>query len=59
MKKVTVLLVSVMLVFGIFILPAFAKDTDVDRGTLKGDPFKELWDAVHDMQDQITSIWTQ
>ncbi|MCD4765902.1 MAG: type VI secretion system tube protein Hcp [Methanosarcinales archaeon] len=58
MKKATVLLVSVMLVFGIFVLPVFAKDTGVDGDTLKGDPFEELWDAVHDMQDQIMSIWT-
>ena len=58
MKKATVLLVSVMLVFGIFVLPVFAKDTGVDGDTLKGDPFEELWDAVHDIQDQIMSIWT-
>ena len=58
MKKATVLLVSVMLVFGIFVLPVFAKDTGVDGDTPKGDPFEELWDAVHDIQDQIMSIWT-
>jgi len=58
MKKATVLLVSVMLVVGIFVLPVFAKDTGVGGDTPKGDPFEELWDAVHDMQDQIMSIWT-